>query len=279
MQRPDVNLYSDFEAFPVALIFPTRPKVRIRTHHLRLSMTALLPLEVIEHIVDECALCHKSLYNLSLSSRELLPRAHRHLFHSVKLLDASNLYAFDQALHTKPHLRRSIQTVTFYETYGEKESRALLGLVPAALLTRLPNLRRWVVKSRKRSNHEEPLWISFRHLSLVCLRTCSHHIETLDLHGVSFCTCSEFVMYVSAFPQIRTLSCTRIQVKEALLTNDAIVNRLSHRPRLQNLLVRILPTVTPHHADERITGEGGSATWPFIPRRRIGVLQSGAPLF
>ena len=243
-------------------------------------MNALLPLEVIEHIVDECAFCHKSLHNLSLSSRELLPRAHLHLFRSVKLLDASNLYAFDQALHTKSRLCRSVHMVTFYGTYGERESRALLGLVPAALLTRLPNLRRWVVKSRKRSDHEEPLWISFRHLSLVCLRTCSHHIGTLDLHGVSFRTCSEFVMYVSAFPQIRTLFCTRIQVKEAPLTNDALVNRLGGRLRLQNLLVcTMLSALASHRADEGIAGEGGSATWPFIPRRRIGVLQSGAPLF
>lgn len=203
-------------------------------------MDTLLPVEVIEHIVDRCTFSHSSLLSISLTCRSLLSRAHHHLFRSVNLVDTSSLYTFSEFLDSKAYLCRSIQVITFNEArHREPKSRALLGVVPAALLTRLPNLRQWVVKSPNREENEEPLWVSFRLLSLACMGTCSRNIQTLDLYAVSFSTCQDFVLYVSAFPQIRTLSVTRIQVKEAILTNGALMDRLSGRLQLQNLFVSI----------------------------------------
>lgn len=203
-------------------------------------MDTFLPVEVIEHIVDRCTSSHSSLLSISLTCRSLLSRAHHHLFRSVNLVDTSSLYTFSEFLDSKAYLCRSIQVITFNEArHREPKSRALLGVVPAALLTRLPNLRQWVVKSPKREENEEPLWVSFRLLSLACMGTCSRNIQTLDLYAVSFSTCQDFVLYISAFSQIRTLSVIRIQVKEAILTNGALMDRLSGRLQLQNLFVSI----------------------------------------
>ncbi|PIL32406.1 hypothetical protein GSI_05652 [Ganoderma sinense ZZ0214-1] len=203
-------------------------------------MNPLLPLEVIEHIIDQCTSSKTSLQDIrsvSLTCRALLPRARRHLFRNVKLMGTADLYGFSELLDSKPQILHTVQAITLHETPEEKDSRALFGIVPATLLTRLPHIRKWVVKSRKRETHEEPLWSSFRFLSLACMGACSRHIQTLDLYAVSFSTCSDFVLYISAFQQIRTLSCTRIQVKEAVLTNGALMDRLRGRLRLQNLRV------------------------------------------
>ncbi len=207
-------------------------------------MDTLLPVETIEHIVDQCTSSYMSLQAISLTCCDLLPRAHRHLFHSVKLVDMSGLYAFNEFLDRKPYLHHSVQAITLHETDRESDSRALFGVVPAALVTRLPNLRQWVIKSRKREEHEEPLWVSFRLISLASMGTCSRNIQTLDLYAVSFSTPSELMLYVSSFPQIRNLSCTRVQVKQVLLTNGVLMSRLSSRLRLQNLFVSIKPAFT-----------------------------------
>ena len=203
-------------------------------------MNPLLPLEVIEHIIDQCSSSETSfqdMRNVSLTCHALSPRAHRHLFRTVKLLGTYGLHGFSELLDRKPHLRRAVQAISLHETLEVTDSRTLFSLVPATLLSRLPNLKKWSLKSRQREDHEEPLWVSFRPLSIAFMGACARNIHTLDLRAVSFSTCSDFVLYVSAFPHIQNLSCTRIQVKDAVLKNGALIDRLTGRLHLKNLHV------------------------------------------
>ena len=52
----------------------------------------LLPLEVIEHIVDQCAYHRLSLHSFSLTCRSLSPRTRGFLLHNVQVNALQDLY-------------------------------------------------------------------------------------------------------------------------------------------------------------------------------------------
>ena len=101
----------------------------------------LLPLEVIEHIGDQCAYHRLSLHSFSLTCRSLLPRTRGFLLHNVQAHDLQDLYRLHEFLDLRQHLRSLVHIVTLrQDPTKESEWRNLLAVVPATLFGQLPNL-------------------------------------------------------------------------------------------------------------------------------------------
>ena len=200
--------------------------------HCRLSV------EVTEMIVDELAGDVPSLRALALVCRHLLPRARYHLFAHISICNKGQMNTL-QDFVDKPYVRTVVKCVTISTTDAEPNSFMLLENTPVPLLTRLPNLRRWIVTNKSldfRGKH----WLSLSHSTLSGLKKYAANIRSLSISTLSFSSCVDLIKFVSAFSGLHTLECEEINVKKegAASTLAVAYQRLAPQCRLTRLLVR-----------------------------------------
>ena len=190
-------------------------------------MHPLLPVEILEKVVDYCSGIPYTLCNLSLTCRQLLPRTRYHLFASIMIkgADLQRLYSFCDALNAHPKLGSLIRSVTFVVDTGMSERRvqpSLLEIVPVVVLC-LPRLRWWEIveiPSRGQASHYDMLGTrsctSLNNLALATFRKYGTTIRTLSLRRVCYLTCQDFMRFLSSFRALRDLCCEGITFTRTL---------------------------------------------------------------
>ena len=174
-----------------------------------------LPIEVSEAVIDQAGDNVPSLCNLSLTCSAFLPRSRVHLFSGIHIGTVERMESSRHFFDAHPWLLPLIREVTLSfvppEDYSKPNVR-VLDVVPVHLLTRLPKLRSWTMRSETQtpdsrislSLHRSVLSLYWRH---------SSHIHTLHLSCLRFYCLTDFTGLVSAFTSIQNLTCYCIEFR------------------------------------------------------------------
>ncbi|KAM5537633.1 hypothetical protein V8D89_008711 [Ganoderma adspersum] len=138
----------------------------------------------------------------------------------------------------KPYVCGLVQCVTISTTDAEPNSFMLLENTPVPLLTRLPNLRRWIVTNNS-LDFKGKHWLSLSQSTLSGLKKYASNIRHLSIKTLSFSSCVDLIKFVSAFSGLHTLECEEINVKKegAASTLAVTYQRLAPQSRLTRLLI------------------------------------------
>ena len=193
-----------------------------------MSPSPALPWEVIERVIDHSADNTEMLRSFALTSRHLQPRSTFLLLGRVtsRLKNRNQLFALCAFLQTKPHLPcvRSV-TIPAHE------------FSPDSLLRILPNLSNIELTGGGGSRLQ-------KHYHVFVLNHCrrlGHHIQTLSLRDLHFCSLSAFSDILLLLPRIESLSCERLRVDRPgdRVHEEFVIQRLSKRLHLKALTVSI----------------------------------------
>ncbi len=192
-------------------------------------------------VVDELGGDVPSLRAVALVCHGLLPRARYHLFVHIAIRNKGQMNALQEFLD-KPYVCPRVQCVTISTTDADPNSFMLLENTPVPLLTRLPNLHRWIVTNRS-LDFKGKHWLSLSHATLSSLKKYASNIRHLSINTLSFSSCVDFVKFVSAFSGLHTLECEEINVKKQGAGNTLAMTyqRLAPQCRLTRLLVSLPP--------------------------------------
>lgn len=181
-----------------------------------------------------------SLRAAALVCHSLLPRARYHLFTHIAIRNRGQMNTLQEFLD-KPYVRCRVQCVTISTTDTEPNSFMLLENTPVPLLTRLPNLRRWIVTNRS-LDFKGKHWLSLSRSTLSSLKKYTANIGHLSINTLSFSGCVDFIKFVSSFSSLHTLECEEINVKREGVGNTLATTyqRLAHQCSLTRLLVSLL---------------------------------------
>ena len=225
-----------------------------------MSFPGILPTEVFEAIIDQARDHRPSLRHLALSHRAFLPRARYHLFSRIVITSKEKLESVPAFLHPRPWLAPLVVCVTIRD-YVYRTPYRLLDVVPAHLLTQLPNLRRFELESDL--TYSEALSaIPSRHLiahnarALSALRNLSIHIRQLELCRIFFLDADDLVRLLCAFPTLDTLVCTSISINRRLSPRASKAGTRDKAPPLIRLTVRF--------TEWRGCPHGLNGTHPFV---------------
>ena len=162
----------------------------------------IFPIEVFETIIDQASDHHRSLRNISLICRTFLPRVQRHLFHCIVIKTKEQMHSVPAFLQERPWLLRLVRVVRLTASTSQRYPYGWLEVVPVPLLTQLPNLRRFDLRS---SHHPTSQPLSPSRFTLSALRVYSAPIQHLELSGVTFLCIDDLMRYVSAFTNLSHL--------------------------------------------------------------------------
>ena len=203
------------------------------------ALCPVLPLDVLEAIIDRANDNTASLRNLSLTCSAFLPRARYHLFHGIVVQTVQHLESSREFLDSRPWLPTLVQRATLHLTAGSKFD--VLGVVPVHLISRLPNLRVW----RMESDYFQPPRLSLHRLTTSCLRRYGSGVQDLELSNIFFEHMSDYTGLVSAFTCLQRLTCLNISlpivdedyVNSSVLGPETNVRRFAQPPRIRHLHV------------------------------------------
>ena len=201
----------------------------IHPHH------PVLPIEILEEVVDQSRDNSTSLRQLSLTCSKLLPRARFHLFAAIMIQTIQQLEYFPAFLDSRPWLLPLVQKITLFARVLPDNSERnihLLEVVPVHVLSRLPNLRIWAM-GRGISNVDKGPRLSFNRSTLRCYRKYGGHIQCLQLSSLLLDDISDFIGLVSAFTMLDTLTCTNIKLRPA--REHAYGSSCRHHPGVTSL--------------------------------------------
>ena len=183
----------------------------LRTASVLISALPMqLPTEVLEAIVDQASDNTVSLRNLSLTCTTLLPRSRYHLFSGIVIRTVQQLELSPEFLDSCPWLAPLVRKVTLFVTIPRDNSKPnvrLLDVVPIPLLTRLPNLRAWMMGAGDNESANVSPSLSLHHYALRCYRKHGGRIRSLELSIIVFHSISDFRGLVSAFTGLDSLTC------------------------------------------------------------------------
>ncbi|TBU41870.1 hypothetical protein BD309DRAFT_231265 [Dichomitus squalens] len=106
-----------------------------------------IPVEVEEAVIDQCVDDANTLCRCALTCRDWLPRSRFHLFSAVCISTPDRLWSFCDVLDSLPELPDLIQSITMAPDRTVKHSSCLLETFPIRLLSRVPDLRQWVLRN------------------------------------------------------------------------------------------------------------------------------------
>ena len=202
-----------------------------------------LPTEVIEEVIDQASDDPQSLRHLSRLCKSLLTRARFNLFSRIRIRNVEHMESFRVFLDLHPWVLHLVQKVTLSvdNPYDyPKRHIPMLDTFPSYLFSRLPNLRTWMMRAAIES--DIPV-LSFHTSTLTCYRAHGRHIHTLELVGIRFPDISHFTRLVSAFINLRRLTCSDILVRKELQTpllDSEMIRKLSKPLKTEHLSVSIL---------------------------------------
>ena len=214
-------------------------------------MSSLLPLEVIELVIDFCATDLKALRHFCLTCHKLFPRARMCLFASITLTEANDLFQTYQHLNAYPQLRPLIHSITVALS-SSQPTLFLLESVPVHLLT-LPSLRGWRIMGSRRLTTDAD-WrgapVLYHAQTLASYERLGTHIRSLHLWSLLFHSRTAFAQLVSAFPNVKFLNCDNVLVSEktssSTIPRKIIEERWKLEAKLTTLPVSVYITTCPH---------------------------------
>lgn len=193
----------------------------------------VVPIDILEAIIDQASDHRRSLKAISLTSLILLPRARYHLFHRIVIKSSEQMRSVPAFLQARPWLLPLVRIVAFDPDWeNSRYPYGIVEVVPVPLLTQLPNLCRFDVNP---TFHRSSLSLSRR--TLCAFRTCSASVQHIELHGVIFSTVGDLMRYLSAFPNLSRLACDDVPLEKAEvpLRADVLSNK---NLKLTYLMVR-----------------------------------------
>ena len=203
----------------------------------------VIPIDVLEAIIDQACDHPRSLRTISLTCRTFLPRARYHLFHRIIIRNSEQMRSVPTFLHERPWLLPLVRAVTFD---ADRETLPypyrLIEVVPVPLLTKLPNLCRFefYLVSYKPS-------LSLSRLTLCAFRMYSTPVQHLELHRVGFSSIDDLMRYLSAFPNLSRLAYSNFWFEEAEVPLRPLADALSHYTlKLTHLVVS--PSINTAHS-------------------------------
>ena len=185
-----------------------------------------LPLEVIEHVIDESADDPRTLQSCTLICRQLRPRSfslilHRHVF----LQSRDQVSDFCDFLTENTELRSLIKALTIFPDE----------FTPIPLVNMLPHLSTLLFTGSTRSP------VKLHRALLNCYHSFGKRIHTLSLKRLSFQTESDLFRLLLAFPTMTQVTCSEISIKPPTREGSAVNAlrvKLSKQLRLETLHVR-----------------------------------------
>ena len=195
----------------------------------------LLPWEVIERVIGHSSDHSSTLYNLSLTCRQLRPRALCLMVAHVALKSRERIFDFCAVLQAKPHLKPLVRSTVVDPT----------DFAPVPFLRILPNL------SEIRFTSSKETIVATHSSNLTCIRLFAAHVKTLHLSNVFFATYLPLARILLAFTNLAHLTCVDIKVttsSKQLTHLDVLKRRLSQRLRLKSLTVGVLWRLIPASA-------------------------------
>lgn len=180
----------------------------------------ILPLEVLEAVIDQARDDTATLHHLSVICRAFLPRVRYHLFSYILIQTVQQVESFRDFLDSCPWvlpLAQNISLSTFLSIDNAIPNIRLLDVVPVHLLSRLPNLRTWKMGLRGSESGPETVTasLSFNRLTLSCYQRYGSGIRNLEIAHIPFQDLSDFIGLVSVFTCLESLTCSRIGYRTA----------------------------------------------------------------
>lgn len=214
----------------------------------------MLPMEVLEAVIDQASDNTASLRTLSLACAAFLPRSRYHLFSSIVIRTVEQMQSSRDFLDAHPWLFPLVHRVTLsirvptdnakprHLIYDSNPNVPLLDVVPVHLLTQLPGLQTWTMEVLCPLIKKPSL--SLHHSVLRCYRKYGTRIQDLRLFDVHFDGLSDFVGLVAAFTGIRSLTCSEISFRMAKEVDSSLLGQgagiLSRVPQILTLTVSSL---------------------------------------
>ena len=183
------------------------------------DLAAVFPVEIFEEIIDQSVDGNESLCNLSLSCRKFLPRVRWHMFSSIHFGRREKIESALTFLQARSWLPPLVHCIAIQHSPSISPFM-LHAVVPARLITMLPNLRRLEI-SKARLGHTLDIGaedirrtsrasISYNHSILSALRHSYTSIKLLELTEVTFRTDLDFQNLVCTFQNLKSLICKGI---------------------------------------------------------------------
>ena len=172
-----------------------------------------LPIDVQEIVIDESADDAHTLRQCALTCRDWLPRSRFHLFSAIRISTQEEIYSFCDLLDAHPERRPLVRSITMAPGVSEKRQACLVGTFPISLLSRLPKLQGWGLRSRLPD--ENRLNVSYHPTTLQLLRTSSPIVD-LRLTALNFVSRYEFLRFVTSFTQLKHLQCDAIDFDDRI---------------------------------------------------------------
>ncbi|TBU56953.1 hypothetical protein BD310DRAFT_588734 [Dichomitus squalens] len=181
----------------------------------------VLPVEVIEGIIDCCSYYTDTLLAFALTCRDLHPRSILVLFTEVRLRSRDRVLDFCDVLKAKPERQSIVQSLSLrWEAFA-----------PHPLLSILSALRQITFGGRVC----DP--VQCHPSTLLCCRQSGSGLRSLTIQGATFPTCTAFLHFLSAFHSIEHLTCEGLQLKQKGEANPFVQHQLSRQLRLRTLNV------------------------------------------
>ncbi|KAI0713009.1 hypothetical protein C8T65DRAFT_574191 [Cerioporus squamosus] len=169
-----------------------------------------VPLEVAENVIDLLSRHVRSLRSCALTCRGWLPRARYHLMASIRVQSREDLYSICDYFRSNPRMATLVRNLSVLPEKDE-EALSLLDTTPVALLSRLPKLRSYTIRTLD-WNQDYP--ISFHTTTLVHFKVNLRHVEELTLGPSNFRTIAELARLLIALPRLRRLDCIGLHFKD-----------------------------------------------------------------
>ena len=164
-----------------------------------LAMCLALPWEVIERVIDHSADSTETLYSFALTCRDLRPHSTILLLRCIKPKTRDQLFAICAMLKTNPHLQPCVRSASI----------PVHEFSPHPLLRILPNLSEIEFTDYPDSERD----VVFHPSVLKCCHQLGQHIQTLSLQNLRFSSTSAFSDLLLSLPNIRSLSCAKLDVR------------------------------------------------------------------
>ncbi|TFK81429.1 hypothetical protein K466DRAFT_451226, partial [Polyporus arcularius HHB13444] len=165
------------------------------------------PLEIAENIIDVLSRDVRSLRSCALICRGWHSRARYHLMTTIRVQSRDELFSICDYFTFNPHLASLVRSLSVAPV--EAGSLSLLEIIPVRLVSRLPNLHRYVMRNSSTSAFDirsNGVHLNIHRTTIVQIRTYLH-VDALSLGPLEFSAIAELARLLIALPSLRCLEC------------------------------------------------------------------------
>ena len=194
-----------------------------------------LPWAVIERVIKYSRDHPRTLWSLSLTCHQLLPRTRVVMFARVRFRSREHVFAFVSFLAQNPDLMPFVRSIAIWPT----------DLAPVPLLRILPNLCKIRFLSHSSEFEGRAVdWPELHQFTLTYFRLLGTNIQTLHFSHLRFKTSMSFTRVLVTFGNITHLICDHgVEINEESVENlphlSEIIKRWRSTQMLKALTVRV----------------------------------------